>query len=70
MVNDFNSKMKVFAKIKSVNYFCKMLYLDVWQSFECAFYSQSIDENSNVGILVYFKDWVILTHFKPPYHSY
>ena len=61
----FSSKMELFAEI----IFAKYSILDVWQGSECAVYSQSIYENSNARILVYFKGWVFLTHFKPPFHS-
>ena len=61
--------MEPFAKMKPVNYFCKILHIryltgfwmhllflvHIWE-FECP--------------LVCFKDWVFLTHFKPPFHSY
>ena len=61
--------MEPYAKMKPVNYFCKILHIryltgfwmrllflvHIWE-FECP--------------LVCFKDWVFLTHFKPPFHSY
>ena len=66
----FSSKMEPFAKIKPVNNFLKISILDVRHGSEYAFYFQSIYENSNARILVYFKDWLFLTHFKPAFHSY
>ena len=61
----FSSKMEPFGE----TIFAKYCILDVWQGSECAFYSKSIYENSNARILVYFKGWVFLTHFKPLFHS-
>ena len=65
----FSSKMEPFVKIKLVNYICKSLHIRCLTAFWMRLCSQATYENSNVQILVYFKDWVFLINFKPPCHS-
>ena len=63
------SKTEPFAKMKPGNYFCKILHIRYLTGFWMRLlFSVHIWEFECPPVC--FKDWVFLTHFKPPFHSY
>ena len=61
---------KIGRLAKIGNGFCKTLNLRYLTGFWMRLSSPSVYENFNARILACFKDWVFLTLFKPPFHSY
>ena len=66
----FSSKMEPFTKIKPVKYFCKIIHLRCLTGFWMRFLFLVHIWEFECSHCRFFKDCVLLTHIKPPFHSY